>query len=176
MRRFLLDEQFPGTVLPQLARLLAEVELVPLRAADPALCGLSDSELLLEAYRMGGWDGFLSLDAAILDDPFNLVILHRTKLTLVVVEASGHDPARGAGLLLVHLPAICKKCTSSAGQIWKLAAANKNHEKPLDLLKLIAQHRSRRWQDLLAENQPTAADLRRHDASQRRLVVPRPKR
>lgn len=64
------------------------------------------------------------------------------------MERAGDDPIRAAGLLLVHLPHICKNTVRSMGQIWKLNAQNKNHESPWDELKRIAKHSNQNAQAL----------------------------
>jgi hypothetical protein len=58
----------------------------------------------------------------------------------VVVERAGDDPIRAAGLLLVHLPHICRNTVKSKAQIWRLNAQNKNHDSPWDELVRIAKH------------------------------------
>lgn len=141
-KRFALDEQFPETILESLKLGIREAELVPLRKIDMRLRDMDDWKLLLSLYHLGEWDGLISEDSKMLINPRDIAVLHQTNLTLVVVDRAGHDPIRAAGLLLVHLPAICSKTVRSKGQVWKLNAQVKNHEEPWDELKKIAEHRN----------------------------------
>lgn len=140
MVRFALDEDFPDTILEALQWGVTEADLVPMRHLDQRLRGLDDWELLLALHHMQDIDGLITTDSGMLSLPRELAVIHQTNLTLVVVERAGDDPIRAAGLLLVHLPHICKKTVRSTGQIWKLNAQNKNHESPWDELGRIAKH------------------------------------
>ena len=140
MRRFALDEDFPDTILNALDLGVPEAEMVPIRNIDPRLRSMDDWQLLLSLYHLEHWDGLITIDGRMLNLPKEVAVLHQTNLTLVVVEQSGHDPIRAAGLLLVHLPVICRKTVRTTGQIWNLNAQNKNHESPWDELKKIAHH------------------------------------
>ncbi|MEO6196403.1 MAG: hypothetical protein ABIS20_25570 [Thermoanaerobaculia bacterium] len=140
MARFALDENFPDTILDSLKTGVREAELVPIRKIDPRLRQMEDWKLFLSLYHLGGWDGMVSADANMLKLPRELAVIHQTQLTLVVVEKAGFDPIRAAGLLLVHLPTICRKTVPTVGQIWRLSAQNKNHEDPWSELKKIAEH------------------------------------
>jgi hypothetical protein len=140
--RFALDEDFPDTIIEALGIGVPEAELVPIRKIDPRLRQMDDWELLLSLYHLGEWDGMVSTDSRMLKLPRELAVIHQTHLTLVTIEQAGHDPIQAVGLLLVHLPTICRKTVRSRGQIWKLNAQNKNHEDPWTELKRIAEH----WQ------------------------------
>lgn len=90
-----------------------------------------------------------------------------TNLTLAIVEQSGHDPIRAAGLLLVHLPTICRKSVRSVGQIWRLSAQNKNHDDPWKELKRIAVHRKMSVNTLFHEHKLSRKDLERNPLEER---------
>ena len=138
--RLALDEDFPDTILDGLQLGIREAQLVPIRHIDAKLRQMDDWKLFLSLYHLGGWDGMVTTDSRMLNLPREMAVLHQTKLALVVIEKSGHDPIRAAGLLLVHLPVICRKLSPSIGQIWKLSAVTKNHEDPMAELRKIAGH------------------------------------
>jgi hypothetical protein len=160
--RFALDEDFPETIIDALGIGIPEVELVPVRRIDPRLRQMDDWELLLSLYHLAEWDGMLSTDSSMLNLPRELAVIHQTRLTLVAVEEAGHDPVRAAGLLLVHLPAICRKSVRSTGQIWKLSAQNKNHDDPWEELKRIAHHRKTNVSQLFRDHMLNRAELQRN--------------
>jgi hypothetical protein len=139
--RFALDEDVPDTIIDALGLGVPEAELVPIRRIDPRLRQMNDWELLLSLHHLGVWEGLISTDSRMLNLPRELSVIHQTRLTVVIVEQSGHDPIRAAGLLLVHLPTICRKSVRSIGQVWRLSAQNKNHDDPWKELKRLAEHR-----------------------------------
>lgn len=161
MVRFALDEDFPETIIDALGIGIPEAELVPIRRIDPRLRQMDDWRLLLSLYHLNEWDGLVSTDAKMLSLPRELAVIHQTKLTLVAIEQAGHDPVRAAGLLLVHLPTICRKSVRSTGQIWRLSAQNKNHDDPWEELKRVAHHRKTSVDHLFRENRLSRLELRR---------------
>lgn len=162
MVRFALDEDFPDTIIEALGIGIPEADLVPIRHVDSRLRQMSDWELLLSLHHLEGWDGMVSTDSRMLNLPKELSVVHQTKLTLVIVEQAGHDPVRAAGLLLVHLPVICRKTVRSTAQIWKLSAQNKNHDDPWVELKRIAAHRKMNVQELFHEHKLSKRQLQRN--------------
>lgn len=166
--RFALDEDFPDTILDALGLGVPEAELVPIRHIDPLLRNMDDWKLLLSLYHLSEWDGLISTDGRMLNLPREVAVLHQTQLTLVVVEQAGHDPVRAAGLLLVHLPTICRKTVRSTGQIWKLSAQNKNHESPWNELKKIASHRKTSVKQLFEASRLSKAALEENPLRDRR--------
>lgn len=161
MVRFALDEDFPDTIISALGIGIPEAELVPIRHIDPRLRQMDDWRLLLSLHHLEEWDGMVSTDSRMLSLPRELAVIHQTKLTVVTIEQAGHDPVRAAGLLLVHLPAICRKTVRSTGQIWKLSAKNKNHDDPWDELKRVAQHRKMNVSQLFHEHMLSRKQLLR---------------
>ena len=59
-------------------------------------------------------DGYISNDASMPFQPREMVALTRTRLTLVVTEATGHDAVRATGLLMVYLGQIARQAPSRA--------------------------------------------------------------
>ena len=162
MARFALDEDFPDTIIEALGLGVPEAELVPIRHIDPRLRQMDDWQLLLSLHHLRGWDGIVSTDSRMLNLPRELAVIHQTYLTVVIVEQAGHDPIRAAGLLLVHLPVICRRTVPSIGQIWKLSAQNKNHEDPWKELKRVAEHRNVSVNDLFHEYRLSKRELLRN--------------
>jgi hypothetical protein len=123
---------------------------------------MDDWKLLLSLHHLEDWDGLVTTDSRMLKLPRELAVIHQTKLTLVIVEEAGHDPIRAAGLLLIHLPVICRKTVRSTGQIWKLRAQNRNHDDPWEELQKIANHKSMNVQDLYQAHKLSNHDLRQN--------------
>jgi hypothetical protein len=157
--RFALDEDVPDTILNALGLGIPEAELVPIRHIDPRLRQMDDWQLLLSLHHLGAWDGLISTDSRMLNLPRELSVIHQTNLTVVIIEKAGHDPIRAAGLLLVHLPAICDKSVRSVGQIWRLSAQNKNHDDPWIELKRVAEHRQMSVNALFHEHKLSKNEL-----------------
>ncbi|MFL6197760.1 MAG: hypothetical protein ACJ76J_01150 [Thermoanaerobaculia bacterium] len=167
MARFALDEDFPDTIIEALGLGVPEAALVPIRHIDSGLRRMDDWELLLSLHHLQEWDGLITTDSRMLNLPRELAVLHQTNLTLVVVQEAGHDPIRAAGLLLVHLPTICRKTVRSTAQIWKLSAQNKNHEDPWRELIRIAGHRKMNVNQLFHDHKLSARVMRRNPLQER---------
>jgi hypothetical protein len=157
--RFALDEDFPDTILDSLRWGVTEAELLPMRHLDKRLRGLDDWQLLLALHHMPDIDGLITTDTGMLNLPRELAVIHQANLTVVFVERAGDDPIRAAGLLLVHLPHICKNTVRSKGQIWKLNAQNKNHENPWDELQRIAKHNKENVKQLFHRSKLSKKEL-----------------
>lgn len=162
MIRFALDEDFPDTIIDALGLGVPEADLVPIRHINPGLRQMDDWKLLLSLHHLEQWDGMVTTDSRMLKLPRELAVIHQTKLTLVIVEKAGHDPIRAAGLLLVHLPTICRKTVRSKGQIWKLTAQNRNHDDPWEELQKIASHMNVSVKDLFHEHKLSNNELTRN--------------
>lgn len=168
MARFALDEDFPDTIIEALGLGVPEAALAPIRHIDPGLRRMDDWELLLSLHHLGEWEGLVSTDSSMLNLPRELAVLHQTNLTLVIIQESGHDPLRAAGLLLVHLPMICRKTVRSKPQIWKLSAQNKNHEDPWREMIRIAGHRKVPVNQLFHDHKLSERELRRNPLENRK--------
>jgi hypothetical protein len=66
----------------------------------------------------------------------------QTKLALVFSDEAGHDPLKAAGLVLAHLPAICKRTRPDVAQPWVLLAVARPHVDPWDQLRRVAKHKN----------------------------------
>lgn len=171
MVRFALDEDFPDTIIDALGSGIPEADLVPIRRIDPRLRQMDDWKLLLSLHHLKNWDGMVTTDSRMLKLTRELAVIHQTNLTLVVVEESGHDPIRAAGLLLVHLPMICRKTVRSTGQIWRLSAQNKNHEDPMKEIQKVARHLNQNANELFHAHRLSPQELRRNPLDE----IPRPR-
>ena len=109
-RLFALDHNFPDPIVAILADFQAHADLVRIDQIDGArLPDLDDWELLLALYHdERPWDGLITTDSSMLNQGPELAALIQTRLTLVVVRESGHNPVKASGLLFAHLEGICK--------------------------------------------------------------------
>lgn len=142
MKRFALDQNFPLPIVEVLAHFIVEAELVPLAKIDPELTHDTDDWKLLLAlhHHSEHWDGLITTDSGMLLLAKEMAVLCQTKLTLIVAEGAGHDPIKATGLVMAHLPGICKRTDPKAPQLWVLRAATQPHEDPWDRLRSIAVH------------------------------------
>ena len=94
MRRlFALDHNFPDPIVAALADFQADAELVRIDQIDERLPELDDWELLLALHHHARpWDGLITTDSGMLNQPLELATLVQTKLTLVVAMEAGHNP------------------------------------------------------------------------------------
>lgn len=163
-RRFALDESFPQPIVALLTEYLRdEAELVPLAGIDPRLAESDDDwRTLLFLHQRGEWDGLITTNSGMLSLPRELAVLMQTKLSLVVAEESGHDPLRASGLLLLHLPGICRDTTATKPQLWRLRAPGRRPAiDPWDELERVADDQGESAADLYAEAKLSRSDLER---------------
>jgi hypothetical protein len=161
-RLFALDHNFPEPVLNAFSDLLPMVELVPIRAIDPAWAELDDWELLLALHRHERpWDGLITNDEAMLSLAKEMTVLSQTRLTLVVAKGEGHNPIRAVGTVLCHLPHICHHTAPEEAQVWSLRVSLKNHEGVYDYLEKIAHKAKTTVAGIIANNKVSAAQLRK---------------
>lgn len=139
MLRLALDQSFPTPIIEALREYILETKLASVREIDKRLPTLDDWELLLALHQTGEWDGLVTTDAAMLALPREMSVLLQTKLTLVVTEGAGNDPIRATGLLLAHLPNICRRSRPDEAQVWRLRVGHPPHEDPWKLLDQIAK-------------------------------------
>lgn len=136
---FLLDQDFPNPSIPD----LPDIDLRPLREVHPDLIrDHEDWEVLREIRRRGGADGLITLDAGMLSQPKEMVVLRQTRLTLVVFRGTNNDPFVAAGLMMIHAPQIVRQLDRRRAQLWVL---NKPSAAPDNLWTRIgelARHQS----------------------------------
>lgn len=118
-KHFVLDQNFPWHASaiqwpPTVLRISR------LRDADPDLVeDVDDWQIFQTLDRRGDVDGFITNDAKLLNLPTEMVVLFRSRLTLVVTDGTGGDAVRATGLVMVHLLEIAKR-TSGKPQIYIL--------------------------------------------------------
>ncbi len=124
-----------------LASLLPSLELVALRSVHPDLVrDHEDWEVLQKLKARGGVDGFITLDARMLELPREMVVLHQTRLTLVVIENTDNDPIAAWAMLLIHGPQIAKQLDRRRPQLWRLRRPpHPQPRNPHDFVKVLAE-------------------------------------
>jgi hypothetical protein len=151
-RLFALDHNFPQPIVDALTEFQVDAELVRVDAIDKRMADLDDWQLLLALHLdKRPWDGLITTDNSMLRQPRELAVLMQTKLTLVVADASGHDPLKACGLLFAYLPGICKRTDPNVAQLWKLNAVDRPAEDPWDTFKRVAEHQHRSVAELREE-------------------------
>lgn len=168
-RLFALDQNFPEPIVQALDRYIAEAELVPLRQIDARLTAdIDDWEVILALHHHERpWDGLITSDEGMLSLHRELSVVRQTNFTLVVAHDSGHDPIKATGLLLTHLPWICRETSPDEGQVWRLVARNRPGEDPWDYLEKIGLHQHRPAEDLWQEGRLTRAELQQDPLADR---------
>ena len=162
-RLFALDQNFPQRIISSLAPYMPEAKLVSIREIHPRMPLIDDWEVILALHHDDSeWDGLITTDSGMLNLPRELATVAQTKLTLVVASASGDDPLKATGLLLAHLPGICKKTRSECGQIWELRTATKAGDDPWKVLSRVAAHRNVDVGELYEAHRLGKADLARN--------------
>lgn len=162
MHRFALDQNFPTPAVEALRDLLIEAELVSIRDIDDRLSRMDDWELLLALHhRKPRIDGLITADSSMTSLPREMCVLAQTRLTLVVAAAVGHDPLKATGLVLAHLPNICKQSKPNLAQVWTLRATSRPHETPEHYLTAIAKRERRAIEKLRSEHRLSPAELGR---------------
>jgi hypothetical protein len=154
-RLFALDHNFPEPIVEVLSEVQegGEADLVSVSDIDPRMADLEDWEIMLALHHHErAWDGLITTDSSILNQPPELVVLIQTKLTLIVAMGAGDDPIKATGLLFAYLGGICGRTDPDTPQVWKLRAVNRPAQKPWDELKRAADHQHQSAGDLWQEN------------------------
>lgn len=151
VRRFLLDQDFP--LLMADAGYWPGVTLDPLRDVHRDLTENHDDwQVLAEISRRGGYDGFITLDSAMLNQPKEMVVLHQSLLKLIVIDDGGNDPLVATGLLMAYMPQILKRFDESKPQLWIVRPGERKPTNPWDQITAIANHRGANPRQLRTEN------------------------
>ena len=116
---FLLDQDFPTSLLLHIS--FPDAIIKPLRDVHPDLVrNHEDWEVLRELKVRGAVDGLITLDVNMLNLPKEMVVLHQSRLSLVVFEGIDNDPTVATGLLMIHLPTIARQHNPAIPQLWRL--------------------------------------------------------
>jgi hypothetical protein len=159
-RLFALDHNFPQPIVDVLAEFQEDAELVRIDQVHPDMPNLDDWEVLLALqHHARDWDGLITTDSSILNQPLELSVLIQTKLTLVVALEAGHNPVKATGLLFAYLQSICQRTEPGQPQVWKPTAANRRHVEPWDELARVAKHQHRGTSELFEEHRLSDAEL-----------------
>lgn len=153
-----LDQNFPEPILKQLAPLMGDIELLPLRAIDARLTQINDRKLLI-ALKQLGFEGLVTLNYKMLRNPVELAAVLKTKLTVFAVEGVGHDPIRATGALLLDLPPAMKAMQAGrTGVFWFRPRAPQPQE-PWELFQKAATRRDEDATTLYETVQVSDAEL-----------------
>ena len=80
-RLFALDQNFPQPLAEAVGPFMPEVELVSIREIDQRLSDMEDWELLLALYHHERpWDGLVTTDSSMLNQPRELAVVRQTNL------------------------------------------------------------------------------------------------
>lgn len=162
-RLFALDHNFPEPIVEVLSEVQeggGDADLISVSDIDPRMADLDDWEIMLALHHHERpWDGLITTDSSILNQPPELAVLIQTKLTLVVAMDAGDNPIKATGLLFAYLGGICGRTDPETPQVWKLSAANRPAHRPWDELKRAAEHQHENVEDLWRENRLSEAEL-----------------
>lgn len=129
---------------------------------------MDDWELLLALHHHEReWDGMISNDTGMLDQPRELAVLGYTHLTLVAPQAAGHDPIRSTGLVLANIEDIAERTTTKRPQIWKLNRRQHGGDHPDRYFEKLAKRRGEDPMDLRRESAPDLEILAKDPLAQR---------
>lgn len=104
--RLALDQNFPLPLVHAFQPFTPpSVTLEHLTKIDPALSRVADNDLIHELHRRG-YDGLVTTDYHMLDDPETVAAIVATKLTILAIEAAGHDPLKATAALFQELPGL----------------------------------------------------------------------
>lgn len=137
-----LDQNFPEPILNCLERFIVDVRLVPLRRIRPDLPDMPDRQLLLALDQMG-WPGLVTNNHKMMQNPYEIAALLRTKLTMFVIEGVGHDPIRATGAVLLDLPGALRKRVVGKPQVFWMRPRNPEPQQPWGLFARAAEHQHR---------------------------------
>ncbi len=136
---FLLDQGFPDPSIPP----LPDIDLHPLRRIHPDLTrDREDWEVLREIKSRGGADGLITLDAGMLNQAKEMVVLKQTRLTLVVFRDTNNDPLVAAGLLMLHAPEIARRLDRRRPELWVLRKSPAFPQSPWRRIEELASRES----------------------------------
>jgi hypothetical protein len=162
-RLFALDHNFPQPIVDVLGDFQEDADLVRIDKIHPAMSDLDDWEVLLALHLDARpWDGLITTDTSILNQPLELSVLIQTKLALVAVREAGHNPVKATGLLFAYLPGICRRIRDDRPQVWTPRAAERTHQEPWEVLASVAEHRTVETKALFDAHRLSAENLGRN--------------
>ncbi len=156
----LLDQDFPDPSIPP----MPDIDIQPLRNVHPDLTrNHEDWAVMQQIKQRGGVDGLITLDARMLNQAKEMVVLKQARLTLVVFEDTDNDPFVAAGLLMIHAPEIARRLDRRKAELWILRKPKASPQNPWDRIELLAARESLSPDRLMRrERIPARSVLRRH--------------
>ncbi len=110
---FALDQNFPQPILQQVRGFIPQADMLSISEIDAALARVEDCELV-SALGRRGFSAVVTNDYHMLRQPGVLLAAQRRQVSIVAIEALGHDSVRATGAFLLDLPAIAKRIAASA--------------------------------------------------------------
>lgn len=157
--RLALDQNFPVPLLDAMSDFVpSEVKLEHLPRIDRRLSLLGDRKLIIALYQRG-FDGLITNNYKMLNDPAEFAAIIATKSVLVAVEGLGHDPIRAAGALLMELPGLPSRIRPRRGNVIRLRFTQRRADDAWDYLARVAEQRGRPAADLWAEVKVTDEEM-----------------
>jgi hypothetical protein len=156
--RIALDENFPTPILDALDRYIVEAELVPVDRIDSRLRGLPDRQLVLALHQLG-WPILVTANYKMAHNPKEIAALLKTKMTLVALEAAGHDMVRATGALLLYLPGVLRSWEPAAAEVFSVRPRQLRAKGTWEVLRSAAERLDRNVAELYAEVQVTDDEL-----------------
>jgi hypothetical protein len=144
-----------------LHELAPSLALTPLRQLHPDLVQEhEDWEVLQKLKARGGVDGFITLDANMLQLAKEMVVLHQTRLTLIVIEDTDNDPIAAWAVLLIHATQLAKQLSRRRPQLWRLRRpTHPRPTNPYDELTRLAERAGASESALMAQHRLSAKQL-----------------
>jgi hypothetical protein len=156
---FLLDENFPASYIRGLP--FPGLRVRPLGDVHPDLTqNHQDWQVMQQIRARGQAEGWITLDRRMLNLEKEMVILHQTKLSMVVFEGAGNDPFIALGLLLIHINPVAASFVPHKPQLWVLRTpGTKAPISPWERLDELARRKGVATRDLYDQNKLSRAEL-----------------
>ncbi len=138
---FVLDTNFPEPIVDALAPFITDATLVPIRAMGAGWSEWDDDVVIGRlAQHAIHWAGLITTDDDMVSDRAIMTALFHARIALIIAAAAGHNPLKASGLVLTHLPWICKNMPFGSPSIYRLATSNPECLSPIKKLDRLAQH------------------------------------
>lgn len=137
-----LDANFPEPILDALAEYIEDVRLITLDGIDARLRDLDDRQLII-ALHQRGYTWLVTNNYKMLDNPYELAAVLKTKMTVFAIEGTGDDPLRATGALLLDLPPAVRRVTTGGaeGRVFRFAPRAPQPRDPWEFMKRAAERR-----------------------------------
>jgi hypothetical protein len=156
---FALDQNFPMKLIGAMQPFLPpNVSLTHVHKLDPAYPTLSDRQLILALSRTG-MDGLISMNYRMLDQAEEVAAMVQTRLTMVFVMRSGHDPLRASGTLFLELPGIRNRIRPRASNIFRLHYEQRTPQEAWHFLQVLARRHDVAPDDLWRQHKPSTDEI-----------------